>query len=238
MAPFSVPIPSERLEPAPPGEGRDVPVRREELVVASAPHSPIAEQFRRLRNSVQALNPEGAARTVLLTSALDGEGKSVAALNLGLALAELPQVRVLVVDADTGHPSIERYLELPRRQGLQEVLGGSLDLEAAIRRTSVERFDVLGAGGAPRDRALDVDRVRSLLHALKRRYDYVLLDAPAALATNHAGVLGSLVDGIVLVVRLGKTQKEVVEEAYRMLENLGGNVLGTCATGAEDPWRP
>ncbi len=234
MALFSSSTPPEELKPAPPGEGRDTPVRREELVVNAAPHSPFAEQFRRMRNSVQALNPDGAARTVLFTSAIDGEGKTVAALNLGLALAELPQVRVLIVDADTMNPSVESYLELPRRLGFQELLNGSLTMEEAIRQTSIERFDVMGAGGMPRDRALNVDRVRSVLHALKRRYDYVIVDSPAVLTTNHPSVLGSLVDGILLVVRLGTTPKELIEEAYQMLENLGGNVLGTCATGVEE----
>jgi receptor protein-tyrosine kinase len=234
MALFPPSTTHEPLVPAPPGEGRDTPIAREEIVVASDPRSPIAEQFRRLRNSIQALNPEGAARTVVLTSAIAGEGKSVATLNLGLALAELPQVRVLVVDANPGHPSLEGYLDLPRRQGLQDVLAGALDLEAAIRETSVERFDLLGAGSAPAGPALDVDRVRSLLNSLKRRYDYVLVDAPAALAQSHAGVLGSLADGILIVVRLGETPKEVVAGAHRMLEELGGNVLGTCATGVEE----
>ncbi len=235
MAFFSSSTPPEELKPAPPGEGRDTPVRREELVVNAAPQSPLAEQFRRMRNSVQALNPDGAARTVLFTSAIDGEGKTVAALNLGLALAELPQVRVLIVDADTMNPSVENYLELPRRLGFQELLNGSLTMEEAIRQTSIERFDVMGAGGMPRDRALNVDRVRAVLHALKRRYDYVIVDSPAVLSTNHPSVLGSLVDGILLVVRLGTTPKELVEEAYQMLENLGGNVLGTCATCVEEP---
>jgi capsular exopolysaccharide synthesis family protein len=234
MALFQASSPPEKLVPAPPGEGRDTPIAREELVVASAPRSALAEQFRRLRNSLHALNPEGASRTVLLTSALEGEGKSVATLNLGLALAELPQVRVLAVDANPAHPSLERYLELPRRQGLQDVLAGKLDLEAAIRPTAAERFDLLGAGSVPQGPALDVDRVRSLLHSLKRRYDYVLVDGPAALAQSHAGVLGSLVDGILIVVRLGRTPKEAVAGAHRMLEELGGNVLGTCATGAEE----
>jgi capsular exopolysaccharide synthesis family protein len=233
MALFSAPTPPEQLVPAPAGEGRDTPISREELVVASAPRSPFAEQFRRLRNSIQALNSEGAARTLVVTSALEGEGKSVAILNLGLALAELPQLRVLVVDANPEHPSLETYLDLPRRQGLQDILVGALDLEAAIRPTSVERLDLLGAGSVPQGPALDVDRVRSLLNSLKRRYDYVLLDAPATLAHSHAGVLGSLADGILIVVRLGRTPKEVVAAAHRMLEELGGNVLGTCAAGAD-----
>ncbi|MFT5289659.1 MAG: capsular exopolysaccharide synthesis family protein [Planctomycetota bacterium] len=225
----------DELEPAPPGEGREVPIRSEELVMVQDPHSTVAEQFRRLRNSIQALNPDGAARSVLLTSAVEGEGKSVASLNLGLAMAELPHLRVLVVDGDFRNPSVERYVGLPRRLGFSDLLSGRLTMDQAIRSTSVERFDVMGAGRRPDNPAevLNVDRVRAVLNALKRRYDFVLIDSPSVLAVNHPSVFGAIVDGIVLVLRLGKTPKQLVEEAYSMLESMGGNVLGTCVTGVD-----
>ncbi|MEW6071585.1 MAG: CpsD/CapB family tyrosine-protein kinase [Planctomycetota bacterium] len=227
---------SGELRPAPPDEGREIPITREELVVHRDPHSQIAEQYRRLRNSLQALNPDGAARSILLTSSLDGEGKTVSALNLGLAIAELPQLRVLVVDADLRRPAMEELLGLPRRLGLCELLTGRLNLDQAIRPTAVARFDVVGPGEVPGNIAevLNLDRIRAVLNAMKRRYDYVLIDSPPVLTMNHPSVLGSLADGVLLVVRLGKTPKPLVEEAFRMLENLGGNVLGTCVTGSSE----
>ncbi|MEX1025381.1 MAG: CpsD/CapB family tyrosine-protein kinase [Planctomycetota bacterium] len=225
------------LEPAPPGEGVDIPIRSEEIVMVRDPYSQVAEQFRRLRNSIQALNSDGASRTVMMTSSIRGEGKTVATLNLAIALAELPQMRVLVLDVDHLSPQVENYLGLPRRQGLTEVLQGRLPLDQSIRNTAIERMDVMGAGSAPLNPAdiLNVDRIRSVLNALKRRYDYVLIDAPAALSTNSPSVLGSLADGIILVVRLGSTPKPLVEEAYQSLENLGGNILGTCLTDGSLP---
>ena len=225
---------SQALQPAPPGEGQDVPIRHEELVLAAEPYSAQAEQFRRLRNSVQALNPDGASRTVLFTSAAEGEGKTVACLNLGLAMSELPGLRVLVVDTDALSPSVEEYLNVPRRQGLFELLAGTVTVEQAIRGTSVERFDIMGCGEPPVTPALNIDRMRAVLNALKRRYDYVLLDGPAVLNANQPSVLGSLVDGVLLAVRMGRTPKQQVEEAFQMLENLGGNVLGLCALGLEN----
>ncbi len=225
-----------KLEPAPPDEDREIPVAREELVVIRDPYSQIAEQFRRLRNSLQALNPDGAARSILMTSSLEGEGKTVATLNLGLAIAELPQMRVLVVDADYDDPAVERYLGLPRRQGFSELLIGRLPMDQAIRRTSAERLDIVAPGERPGNPAeiLNVDRIRAVLNAMKRRYDYVLIDVPPVLTMNHPSVLGSIADGVLLVVRLGRTPKPLVEEAFTMLENLGGNVLGTCVTGSSE----
>jgi Mrp family chromosome partitioning ATPase len=233
---------SEGLEIAPRNEGLEIAVDGEELVVVTQPESLLAEQFRRMRNAIQALNRDGAARSVMFTSAVDGEGKTVAILNLALAMVERPHLRVVVIDADREHASIEPYLGLPLRKGATELVEGRITLDQAIRPTSVERLDIIGAGGELSSTAVDVDRVHAVLNALKRRYDYVLLDAPPVMrkfgptqrstgGANSPSLLATVTDGIVFVVRMGETPKPVVEEAYRMLVNLGGNVLGTCATG-------
>jgi len=225
------------LEPAKPGEGRDIPILREEMVLVRKPLSQHAEQFRRLRNSIHALNPDGASRSVLVTSALKGEGKSVAALNLALALTELPGIRVLLIDGNLQNPSIEHFLGLPRRQGFYEILQGTITLDQAIRRTSVYQLDILATGASPQLQSdfLNVDRIRAVLDAVKRSYDYVLIDASAILAANHPSVMSTVADGVLLVVRRGRTPRQYVEEAFAMIENLGGNVLGTCLLGAFEP---
>ncbi len=224
------------LEPAKPGEGAEVPLTREELVVALRPQAQHAEQYRRLRNSIQALNPDGASRTILITSAVRGEGKSVATLNLALAMVEAPRVRVLVIDGHVRHPSLEGYFGLPRRQGLTDLLNGRLQTEQAIRQTSIERLDLLGAGTRPDDPRLGlfVERAQAILHSLKRRYDYILLDSAPAMLVAEPSLMGTIADGILLAVRLGETPKHLVEETHQMLETLGGNVLGLVANGANE----
>ncbi len=222
------------LQRADADEARALPVRSEEIALIHAPRSQIAEQFRGLRNSVTALNPDGAPRSVVLTSAVRGEGKSVATLNLAIALAELPGIQVLVVDGDLHQPSIEHYLGLPRRQGLADILRGACPLDAGIRQTSIPNVSVLGAGTLPDNpsRLLGSDRVRVLLDTLKQRFSYVLVDTPEAMTTSDASLLGGMADGIVLVVRLGHTPRQFVEQTHNTLEALGGNVLGTLLTGA------
>lgn len=218
-------------------EDRAIQFTREELAMLRAPRGVIAEQYRQIRNSIQALNPDAAPRTVVLTSAVAGEGKSIATLNLAFALTELPRVRVLVVDADLHQPSIEDYLGLPHRQGLSELLRGALPLDQAVRPTSHANLSVIGPGTLPEKSSelLGSERVRTLLHQWKQHFDYVLIDTPPALAINDATMLGALSDGILLVVRLNSTPRHMVEQAYNLLENLGGNVLGTVLTGADAP---
>ncbi len=170
----------------------------------------------------------------MLTSATRGEGKSVATINLALALAELPGTRVLMLDADLHAPSLEDYLELPRRAGLSELLGGRIGLDRAIRSTSVPNVALLSAGELPLNptELLGSERMRTVLAACKQRFSYILIDTPEASTISDAALLGSAADGIVLVVRLGSTPRHVVEQTYNMLETMGGNVLGTCLTGA------
>jgi receptor protein-tyrosine kinase len=231
---------SQNQAPLPIGvaeESKKVPITREELVVASAPISQQAEQFRALRNSIHALNPDGAPRAIVVTSALRGEGKSTATLNLALALAEMPGIKVLVIDANVHAPAIEGLLGLARAQGLCELLGGRLPLDQALRPTSVAGVQILGCGARPRNPSelLASDRMRTLLRTLKQRYHYVLIDTPEATTTSDATLLGAMADGVVVVARVATTPKSYVEQTCRTLESLGANLLGTCLLGADVP---
>ena len=227
--------PPDRLVQAPPGTGGDAAITAEEIRMVSQPRGQIAEQFRSLRNSIQALNPDGAPRTVVLTSAVSGEGKTVAAVNLGIAMAELPGKEILLVDADLHHPGLEAYVGQERYMGFADVLRGTCALDGAIRPTSIEGLSVMGAGNLPDNpsKLLGSERTRIVLNMLKRRFSYVLIDTPEALAISDASMIGAMADGILLVVRLGYTAKHLVEQTHNQLETLGGNVLGTCLTGGD-----
>ncbi|MDA1267070.1 MAG: CpsD/CapB family tyrosine-protein kinase [Planctomycetota bacterium] len=222
------------LQPADPEEAKAVSVNREEIAVLLDPRGHIAEQFRGLRNSIHTLNPDGASHTLVVTSALPKEGKTVATVNLACALAELSGVEVLVVDADLHGPEVESYFSLPRRQGLTEVLSGRLDIDRAVRQTSVDGVSILGAGELPANPSelLASDRMRSLLNRLRQRFSYVILDTPQAMTVSDASLLGAMADGILLVVRMNSTPRNFVEQTHNTLEALGGNILGTCLTGA------
>ena len=234
MAIFTPPPTVGPLQVAAPDEGKSMLITREEIVLITDPRGQVAEQFRGLRNSIVALNPEGAPRTVVMTSALRGEGKSVATVNLALALAEMPGTQVLVIDGNMHSPSIEELMCVPRRQGLSELLSGRLPPDQAIRATSLPNVSLLGAGSASRNPSelLASERMKTMLSTLKRRYNYVLIDTPEATTTSDASLLGAVADGVVLVVRQNTTPRQYVEQAYNMLESLGANVLGTLLTGA------
>lgn len=225
------------LPVADPESSRRVPITREELVVVSQGSSQHAEQFRALRNSLVALNPDHAPRTVVLTSALRGEGKTTATLNLAFALAEMPGSKVLVIDANLHAPAVEQYLGVARAQGLCELIGGRLSPDQAIRPTSLSGVSFIGPGAKPTkpSELLASERMRSLLRTLKQRFNYVLIDTPESTTTSDAALLAAMADGVVLVVRIGSTPRSYVDQACRTLEAMGANLLGTCLTGAELP---
>src|SRR5215831_15678762 len=176
------------------------------LVLFHEPAGFMAEQVRALRNRLLALNPDGEPKTLVVTSAVREEGKTVTALNLAMAFAELERHEVCVVDADLRRPSCERYLNLNPAPGLSDVLLGNTSLEKALRDIGHRKLRLLSAGAAVGNPAevLAQGRIDELCARLKERFQYVVIDTPPVLACTDAGVLAARADGTLLVVRLEK----------------------------------
>lgn len=195
-----------------------------------------AEQYRGLRNSITTLNPQNAPRTLLVTSALEGEGKSTSITNLGLCLAELPNTRVCLLDSDLRAPVIHEILDLPLGPGLSEVLSGDASVREVIVPSGLDGLDVItaGQGVANPSETVASERMVEILHQLKSLYAYTLVDTPPALAVTDSSMLAPRADGVLVIVRLEKTARNEAKEAIQLLENLGGNVIGTFLTGARE----
>ena len=231
---------SRKTEPALPN---DVDIGEEMLVVVDRAINPFlvvfhdpsgfrAEQVRALRNKLVAMNPDGAAKTLVVTSAIKGEGKTVTALNLAMAFAELDRHPVLVVDADLRTSSVEEYLNLNPHPGLADVLVGRVQVQAAIRPSGVRNLSVLGPGtrlGSPSE-LLSQHRLDSLFARLKEQFQYVIVDTPPVMPATDASMVSSRADGTLLVVRLEHSAKSLTRQALRALQDLGGNVMGTFVT--------
>jgi capsular exopolysaccharide synthesis family protein len=199
------------------------------LVMFHDPAGYRAEQVRALRNRLVAMNPDGEPKTLVVTSAVREEGKTVAAINLAMALAELERHQVVLVDADLRRPACEKYLNLNAEPGLADVLLGRLPLEKALRPAGHRNLMLLGAGtrvDSPAE-VLGTSRLDELFRRLKEQYQYVVVDTPPVLPSTDAGVMAGRADGTLLVVRLEKSQKKQSRDALRVLQDMGGNVLGT-----------
>jgi succinoglycan biosynthesis transport protein ExoP len=195
-----------------------------------------AESIRQLRTNLAFLRgagqPATGADVVVVTSALGGEGKTTTALDLARSTAEAGE-RVLLVEADLRRPTLGTALGLASGPGLSDVLAGQVEVAAAVRPGGVDGLSVLPAGSVPPNPAelLSSPRMADVVAALRSGFDRVLLDATPLLPVTDAVVCAGLADGVLLVVRWGRTSRDEVSEAVTMLEQVHAPVLGSVLNG-------
>jgi capsular exopolysaccharide synthesis family protein len=202
------------------------------LVVYHDPKSLVAEQYRQFRTNLQAMLHGRGTRALVFSSALKGDGKSVSVANVAIALAELPGTRVCIIDTDFRAPRIAELFGLEDGPGLTELLLDEAALETTLLETKVRDLYAIRAGKEPRNPSelLGSGRIKDLLAALKPEFTHILCDSPPVNPYTDAAVLGAQLDGVVLVVRIGRTPREQVERARHGLQRAGANVIGVFLT--------
>lgn len=190
------------------------------LVSVLEPTSLAAEQYRAARLAIETFRHERGTRTVAITSPGRGDGRTITAINLAGALAQAPDARVVLVEADLRHPAVARALGMPPGRGLSScLLDSSMAPEAVITRPANVAFAVVTAGAAssmPYE-LLKSPRLAALLAALRERFDYVVLDTPPALPYPDVGILRDIVDGFVVVVRANRTPREMLRDCTNVI---------------------
>ena len=217
----------------------DRDARLHPLTLGAPPGSARVESFRKLRTNLQFLEPTRPHRVVVVTSATVGEGKSTTACNLALALADAGS-RVLLIDLNLRLPQVDRYLQVEPGAGVANVLSGRIAVKNAVLRWVDGGLDVLPAGPVPFNPSelLASRATAALLDEVRQRYDYVIIDAPAVLPVTDAAAVAARADGVVLVVRYGRTSEEQVAAAVNGLEAVGVLLLGVALTGTRPSrWR-
>ena len=192
---------------------------------------PTWESLDLIYKNIQLMNELASFKSLMVTSAVAGEGKSTLALGLALSAARLHQ-RVLLIDADLRRPNLHEMLNLPNEQGLSTLLGSDATLPGqGVVQSSGAFIDILTAGPLPSDPAnlLSSQRMRELIAEFEKNYDLILLDAPPVLGMVDAMIAASLCTGVVLVSRVGQVTKTELTQARAMLNKL--NVIGVVANG-------
>jgi len=184
------------------------------------PESFVAEQFRTLRARLDSIGTQRPLRTIAVTSALRGEGKSTAAVNLAIVTALQTDRRPLLVDLDFRQPAVHRALGVTPRAGVGEVLSGDATLETAISQVEGLNLCVLPVRSKPAhpSEQLASDKMRALIEELARSYEPIILDTPPTLGLPDVKAISEYVDGIVLVVRADATPREDIEAALDLLD--------------------
>ena len=196
------------------------------------PDSFVAEQFRALRGRIDAIAEQRAIRTVAVTSALPGEGKTTAAVNLAIVTALSLGRRILLVDCDLRKPKVHQSLGLRPEAGLGELLMGEVGLEDAVVKAESGNLEILAVRGRPANPSelLASDRMRALVQEVAQRYHRVILDTPAALGLPDAKIVADLCDGAVMVVRADMTSYDDAQTVLEFLDR--DRILGLVLNGA------
>lgn len=227
--------------------GRDAATRsteppKVELLSYAQPKSQISEAFRGLRTSLLLSQAEHPPQVILVTSSLPREGKTTAATNLGVTLAQLGD-RTLLLDSDLRKPGIRRALNLQQGNevGLSSYLAGVCTLDDVIvPHPTIKNFAALTTGPVPPSPAdlLSSHRMREGIAELRRRFKFIVIDSPPVMAATDAVILSALTDGVLLVVRSGETPKEAFTRSRDVLASVKcrmlGVVLNAVNAGAPD----
>jgi succinoglycan biosynthesis transport protein ExoP len=210
---------------------------RAELISHNMPQSQMSEAFRALRTSLLLSQADHPPQVILMTSSLPREGKTTAAVNLAVTLAQLGD-KTLLVDADLRKPGINRALSLVdgKHAGLSSYLAGvsSLDL-ITVPHPAISNLDAIPTGPIPPNPAdlLSSRRLTELIAELRTRYKFVVIDSPPIMAATDAVILSVLVDGVLMVVRSGETPKEAFTRTRDLLVGVKCHMLGVVLNAVD-----
>jgi polysaccharide biosynthesis transport protein len=203
---------------------------RVETLSHTQPKSQISEAFRALRTSLLLSQAEHPPQVILVTSALPREGKTTAAVNLAVTLAQLGD-RTLLLDCDLRKPGIRRAMNLTsdKENGLSSYLAGVASLDEIIfPHPTINNLATIATGPVPPSPAdlLSSHRMREVISDLRRRFKFIVIDTPPIMAATDAVIVSSLTDGVLLVVRSGETPKEAFTRTLDLLGAVKSRILG------------
>jgi len=201
------------------------------LVTLLKPRSIESEMFKILRGNILFPQSGTPPKSIMVTSAVPGEGKSFVSTNLAVSIAQNINEHVLLMDCDVRQSGIHRLLGLGDVKGLSEYLAGEIDAQHIFRKTELEKLTVLPGGRAPHNPAelLSSRKMSELLVEVKERYAdrYIVIDSPPPQLTAETSAIARQVDGVILVVKYGSTPKELVVDLVEIIgrEKILGCVL-------------
>ena len=204
-------------------------------VTAVQPRAPVSEAFRSLRTSIQFASVDHPLHTLLVTSPTPEDGKSTVAANLSVILAQSGHT-VALVEGDLRRPRVHKVIGLANRQGISELfVQPRIYLNGSLQETEVAGLLAMTSGSLPPNPAelLGSEKMFDILHSVRERAEIVVIDSPPVMAVTDAVVLAPRVDGVLLVVKPGKTKLAACKQAVEQLQRIGANLLGVVLNDVE-----
>lgn len=206
------------------------------LIALTEPSSQLAEEYRGIRTTLLARWEHKRNLIHTITSATPQEGKTITSLNLGLIMAELRNRKTIVIEADLRLPTFNKLLHLGESKGMIGYLRGEAELNDVIQEIEGSALHIITAGSRASNDAVQLlsnQRMSNLLKVLRTKYDHVIIDTPPVIELADAGILGGLSDEVMLIARISRTPKPLIEQALRALRSYNAPVAGVIATDQE-----
>ncbi len=198
------------------------------LITAKAEFSPESEAYRMIRSNIQFMSVNGSSNSILVTSSVRGEGKSMTAANLGVVMAQAGH-KTIVVDADLRRPVQNEIFEFSNEKGLTDFFREpDANLVDYLMDTQLPDLQVLCSGILPPNPSelLGSQRMKQLMASMNEIADVVIYDSPPAAIVADAAILAGQVDGVVFMIEEGKTRREAVRQAVFNLRQAEANIFG------------
>lgn len=202
--------------------------RSDGLITNLGNRSPITEAYRSLRTNLEFMNPDSPARMILFTSSGPGEGKSTTAANIAISNAQKGK-KVLLIDCDLRKPVQHAIFAISNLQGITDLLvDQTISFDQVIQKTNIPNLQVIPCGTLPPNPAelLGSQSMSNLLKKLSNHFEMIFIDAPPIISVTDAAILSSIVDGVILVVRYGQAEKNMVVKAKELLNKVNAKILG------------
>ncbi len=196
------------------------------------PKSAVAEAYRTLRTNIQFMSPDKPIRSLIVSSAGPGDGKSTTVINIAITFASLGKKTVLI-DTDLRKPILHKVFDYQRGPGLTQAIIEEIPITDVIRHTDIPNLDLITCGDIPPNPSelLGSQKFINFVEQLKEMYEIVLFDSPPVIAVTDASVLSKLTDAMVLVVRAGGTDLRALNRAVELLTHVKANLIGVVLNG-------
>ena len=218
-----------KLEKIGPMEGRKIEAR---LITHLDPKSPVSESYRTLRTNLQFSKVDRKIKTILITSSGPKEGKSTTAANLAIAMAQAGN-KVVLVDADLRRPVVHSIFGMKKDEGITNYLMDAIPYEQIVKATFHENLFVICSGVLPPNPSelLASAAMELLIQKLQNQFDLVIFDSPPVIAVTDAAILSTKVDGTILVVNSGQTNRDALARGKTLLDGVNAHLLGVLLNG-------
>lgn len=209
------------------------------LITFKDPKSPESEMYRALRTKVKFLTYQKGLKTIAVTSACAGEGKTTVCANLGIAMAQSGS-RVLIIDGNLRNPGLHKVFMMPNIMGFSNLLLKDSHYKDFIVDSGIKNLYLLFVGLKPQNpsEALNFERMRSLLESMKKDFDCILVDTSPVVEVTDGVLLSSVCDGTLLVMALGETSSEKALKARELLTNVSAGLLGIVLNKVKNSRKP